>query len=75
MDLANMDTPMLRDLYRDLMVEYGKSGILTPFNAMVEAEMAFRGLTKTPRDYVMAGLFVLDDIRRSDAYDRIVMGD
>ena len=75
MDLANMDTPLLRDLYRDLMAEYNKTGMVTPFNAIVEAEMTFRGLEKTPRDYVMAGLFVLDDIRRSEADDFIQFGE
>lgn len=53
-----MDTPMLRDLYRKLQTmamqaapfEYSK----THFNEDVKQELRLRGLTETPKNFVLA---------------------
>lgn len=68
-DIDNMDTPALRDAYKVLSREWQTSGMVMKFNDAVKAEMVIRGMAETPRNWVIAGMDVIADLKAAEYED------
>lgn len=71
MDIDTMDTPALRATFKSLRDEWRSAGMVMAFTDAVKAEMVFRGMPETPRNWVIAGMDVISDLRASDYEDSL----